>query len=112
MREVKFDGSRGQLHKHGDEVVVFSRNGKDFAKRFLAIRDSVLSPAAIDGEVVCDNDGKPDFGALMASQCEGVCAWCFDLLELLTQRLDADLGKNLAPLWLWSISDSCESLSH
>jgi ATP-dependent DNA ligase len=52
MREVKFDGWRGQLHKHGDEVVVFSRNGKDFAKRFLAIRDSVLSPAAIDGEVV------------------------------------------------------------
>ena len=29
IHEVKFDGWRGQLHKAGDDVTIFSRNGKD-----------------------------------------------------------------------------------
>ena len=58
------------LHKAGDEVVIFTRNGHDHTGRFPVIRDSLLSlparSAIIDAEiVVCDSDGKPDFSALM-----------------------------------------------
>ena len=87
IHEVKFDGWRMQLHKAGDRVVVFSRNGVDMTKRFAMIRDKLLSlpaqSAIIDAELVaCDSDGKPDFNALMNGQRENLCAWCFDLLEL------------------------------
>ena len=87
IHEVKFDGWRMQLHKAGDRVVVFSRNGVDMTKRFAMIRDRMLSlpaeSAIIDAELVaCDGDGKPDFSALMDGQRENLCAWCFDLLEL------------------------------
>jgi bifunctional non-homologous end joining protein LigD len=87
IHEVKFDGWRAQLHKSGDDVVIFTRNGADYTRRFPAVRDSVLSlpvrSAIIDAEiVVCDSDGKPDFNALMEGQREDLCAWCFDLLEL------------------------------
>jgi bifunctional non-homologous end joining protein LigD len=87
IHEVKFDGFRGQLHKAGDDVVIFSRKGGDFTQRFPAVRDSMLSlparSAIIDAElVVCDGDGKPDFEALMFGKAGHLCGWCFDLLEL------------------------------
>jgi bifunctional non-homologous end joining protein LigD len=87
LHEVKFDGWRAQLHKHGDDVAIFSRNGHDYTRRFPAIRDSLISlpttSVIIDAEVVvCDSDGKPDFKALMEGATHEVCAWCFDLLEL------------------------------
>jgi len=88
---VKFDGWRAQLHKRGDDVVIFTRNGHDYTGRFPAVRDSLLSlparSAIIDAEiVVCDSDDKPDFHALMDGQRENLCAWCFDLLELNGQK--------------------------
>jgi bifunctional non-homologous end joining protein LigD len=87
LHEVKFDGWRAQLHKLGDEVVIFTRTGVDYTARFPAIRDSMLSlpvrSAIIDAEIViCDGDGKPDFKALMDGADGHLCAWCFDLLEL------------------------------
>jgi bifunctional non-homologous end joining protein LigD len=87
LHEVKFDGFRAQLHKQGDEVAIYSLNGHDYARRFPAIQDSLVSlparSAIIDAEiVVCDSDGKPDFHALMKSTTTDLCAWCFDLLEL------------------------------
>jgi hypothetical protein len=37
--------------------------------------------AIIDAEiVVCDDDERPSFGALMAGKQTALCAWCFDLL--------------------------------
>jgi bifunctional non-homologous end joining protein LigD len=68
LHEVKFDGWRAQLHKAGDDATIYTRNGYDYTKRFLAIRDSLLSlpaqSAIIDAEiVVCGDDGKPDFKA-------------------------------------------------
>jgi ATP-dependent DNA ligase len=42
IHEVKFDGWRAQLHKSGDDVVIFSRNGADYTRRFRAVRDSML----------------------------------------------------------------------
>ena len=87
LHEVKFDGWRAQLHKAGDEVAIFTRYGHDYTMRFLIIRDSVLAlparSAIIDAEiVVCDDDGKPDFRALMEGKPGELCAWCFDLLEV------------------------------
>jgi bifunctional non-homologous end joining protein LigD len=87
LHEVKFDGFRAQLHKHGDEVTIYSRNGHDYTRRFPAIRDSLVSlpgrSAIIDAEiVVCASDGKPDFRALIKGATSDLCAWCFDLLEL------------------------------
>jgi len=91
IHEVKFDGWRAQLHKAGDDVVIFTRNGHYYTARFTVIRDSLLSlpvrSAIIDAEiVVCDSDGKPDFNALMNGGAGHLCAWCFDLLELNGQK--------------------------
>jgi bifunctional non-homologous end joining protein LigD len=95
IHEVKFDGWRAQLHKDGDEVTIFSRNGRDLTRRFPAIRDSLIAlpatSAIIDAEIVADDvDGKPNFTALMQGSYENICVWCFDLMALnwrdLTQR--------------------------
>lgn len=37
LHEVKFDGYRVQLHKDGNDVAIYSRNGVDFTSRFSAI---------------------------------------------------------------------------
>ena len=86
IHEVKFDGWRAQLHKAGDEVAIFMRR-VDYTARFPASRDSLLmnlaESAIIDAvAVVCDDDGKPDFKALMENATGALCAWCFDLMEL------------------------------
>ena len=87
IHEVKHDGWRAQMHKAGDDVVVFSKTGVDFTKRFRAIADAVLKlpvqSAIIDAELVaCDPEGNPNFYELMRDARHGCCAWCFDLLEL------------------------------
>ena len=89
VHEVKFDGYRVQLHKAGDEVVIFSRNGADFTSRWPAIAYALqhlpAKSAIIDAEVVANNaKGMPDFAALhgRTAKPEDFCAWAFDLLEL------------------------------
>jgi bifunctional non-homologous end joining protein LigD len=89
LHEVKFDGYRCQLHKAGNDIVIFSKNGRDFTNRFPGIRDAVLTlpckSAIIDGEVVaCKNDGTPDFRALHSGNYsqEILCVWAFDLMEI------------------------------
>jgi bifunctional non-homologous end joining protein LigD len=95
LHEIKFDGWRAQLTVDGEVARVLSRNGNDITKRFADIRIALASlpcrSVIIDAEiVVCATDGKPDFGALMAGQREGLCAWCFDMMEL--------DGRDLRPL--------------
>ena len=83
VHEVKFDGWRLQIHKHGEDVRFYSRNGRDLTRRFADLRDHVvyLPDCIIDAELVgCDTDGKPDFQALMRKD-PNLCLWCFDLLE-------------------------------
>jgi bifunctional non-homologous end joining protein LigD len=99
IHEVKFDGWRAQLHKQGDQVAIFSRNGQDITRRFIAVCHSLAElpakSAVIDAEVVaCDTDGKPDFKALMGGRQTVLCAWCFDVMELdghdvRSERLDS-----------------------
>lgn len=92
---MKFDGWRAQLHKDGEEAKVYGRDGKDLSRRFANIRVGLASlpcrSTVMDAEVVvCAKDGRPDFAALMAGDKEGLCAWCFDLMEL--------DGRDLRPL--------------
>ena len=87
IHEVKHDGWRAQLHKAGDDVVVFTRNGNDATNRFksiaLALATLPVASAIIDAELVaCDAEGAPNFYALMGGAKHGCCAYCFDLLEL------------------------------
>jgi bifunctional non-homologous end joining protein LigD len=84
IHEVKFDGWRLQVHKHGNVVRFYSRNGRDLTRRFAQLCDHAvyLPDCIIDGELVaCDSDGKPDFKALMRKD-PNLCIWCFDLLQL------------------------------
>jgi bifunctional non-homologous end joining protein LigD len=84
VHEVKFDGWRLQVHKHGDIARLYSRHGRNLSHRFAALRDHVLylPDCIIDAELVaCDTVGKTDFQALMRKD-QNLCIWCFDLLEL------------------------------
>jgi ATP-dependent DNA ligase len=65
LHEVKFDGFRLQIHKVGDEVRLFSRNGRAFTDSYPSIVAAMLrlgaKSAVIDGELVsCDPEDKPD----------------------------------------------------
>ena len=67
--EIKHDGYRFILAKHGDRVQAFTRNGHDWAERVPAIVKAVRAlpakSAIIDGEcVVCDDHGIADFNEL------------------------------------------------
>jgi len=87
IHEVKFDGWRVQIHSR-PELRIFSRNGKDFTKRFPLSVD--LPPCIIDAEVVADaGDSGHDFYELL-SKNPRVSFWCFDLLTL--------DGEDLRPL--------------
>ena len=86
LHEVKFDGYRCQLHQGGKDVIIFSKNGREFTSRFPGIRDALLSlpckSAIIDAEVVaCREVGLPDFRALHSGNYsqEDLCVWCFDV---------------------------------
>jgi bifunctional non-homologous end joining protein LigD len=84
VHEVKFDGWRLQVHRRGQDVRLYSRNGRDLTHRFAELRDHLLTlpDCIIDAELVaCDTDGKPDFEALMRKD-PNLCVWCFDLLEI------------------------------
>lgn len=97
IHEVKFDGFRVQLHKDGDEVIVFTRNGHDVTRRYPDLRDALVSlpcnKAIIDAELTaCDNEGKPDFVGLMRRSKE-LCVWAFDLLR------EDEMDLRAKPLW-------------
>jgi bifunctional non-homologous end joining protein LigD len=74
--------------------VIFSRGGHDFTDRFPELRDSIrclpVKSVVIDAEITaCNQHGLPDFYALMRGAQHGLCAWCFDILEI--------AGKDLKP---------------
>jgi DNA ligase D-like protein (predicted ligase) len=87
--ELKLDGYRAIGFKTGGQVHLWSRNGKDFARRFPEVISALASlpeNTAIDGEIVAlDAEGKPSFALL---QKPGIGApppitfYAFDLLML------------------------------
>ena len=48
-KQAKFDGWRAQLHKDGDAVTIFSRNGREITGRFKSVRDSLAEGAGHSG---------------------------------------------------------------
>ena len=95
LHEVKFDGWRLQLHKHVNDVRVFSKKGHDFTGRFPDIEVAFLffpaTSVIIDAELTaCNEDGLPDFGALLRNDPSYLCIWAFDIMWF--------NGKDLRPL--------------
>jgi ATP-dependent DNA ligase len=89
LHEVKFDGWRIQLHKHGRSARAFTKNGHDFSSRVRWMVDALarlkgVRSVIIDGEIVaCDDAGLPDFYRLHFHRHDrDLCVWAFDLLHL------------------------------
>jgi ATP-dependent DNA ligase len=85
--ELKFDGYRAIGLKAGGRVQLFSRNGKDFAKRFASIAaalEMLPEDTVIDGEIVAFNeDGRPSFNVLQnqRSKAPQLRLYVFDLIK-------------------------------
>ena len=104
MHEIKFDGYRTLIAARGDEVRVYTRNGKDWTDKFAPLVEAVaaldLPSCLIDGEIVAtDAKGNPDFSTLQSvlkrghgaqSRSDKLELHAFDLLEL--------AGEDLGPL--------------
>jgi ATP-dependent DNA ligase len=89
QHEIKFDGFRVQVHKLGDEVELYSRNGSRFGRRFPrlveVLRELPVKSAILDGEIVAsDAAGMPDFWRLFLRSAKPaeLHVWAFDLLAL------------------------------
>src|SRR5258707_11698164 len=94
--EVKLDGYRAIGVRTSSEAILYSRNHKNFNKRFPQIAralDDLPDETVIDGEVVAlDESGRPDFLGLQhfTAEASRINYFVFDLL-ILKQR---DLTTN------------------
>ena len=90
IHEIKFDGYRVQLHIANEAVMVYTRRGHDWTKRFKKVAgDAFLIPASsaiIDGEIVVPAaDGTTDFSVLqnqLRGKSDKIVMVAFDLLYL------------------------------
>jgi bifunctional non-homologous end joining protein LigD len=90
MYEVKFDGYRALLLKHGGRVEIRSRNDNNLTRTYAQVaaagRRLRADTATLDGEIVAvDADGHPSFQALQhrgAHAGYSVVFYAFDLLHL------------------------------
>jgi DNA ligase D-like protein (predicted ligase) len=86
--EVKLDGYRAIGVKTSRESILYSRNQKNFNKRFPQIAEALHDLPAdtvIDGEVVAlDESGRPDFNALQhfTAKASRIRFYAFDVLIL------------------------------
>jgi ATP-dependent DNA ligase len=86
--EVKLDGYRAIGVKSSCETILYSRNHKNFNKRFPQIAealDNLPADTVIDGEVVAlDESGRPDFHRLQhfTAEASRIHYFVFDLLVL------------------------------
>jgi len=108
--EYKLDGARIQVHRHGDDVGVYTRSLADITHRVPEIVDIVRALPArdliLDGETLAlDEDGGPRpfqdtmsrFGADVSREL-ALRPWFFDLLhvdgrDLLDEPLSVRLGE-------------------
>ena len=65
IHEIKHDGYRIVASKNGDRVRMWSRNGRDWSREFLAVAEAVRALRAddmvLDGEAMAHcKDGLPD----------------------------------------------------
>ena len=72
--EWKFDGERMLVHKRGDEVKCFTRNGKDYTPKYgaiirpLVLRHVHCENCILDGEIMPWNDEAQRFGKFGSNQ--------------------------------------------
>jgi bifunctional non-homologous end joining protein LigD len=87
--EPKLDGLRCLAVRNGPEVGLWSRNRLSFSTRFPELVEALLGLAVdnivLDGEIIANVDGRPDFATLQQSGAGHIEYWCFDLLWLLGQ---------------------------
>lgn len=90
LYEIKLDGYRALLIKHGARVQIRSRNDKDLTRTYpriaAAAQQLKAETAVIDGEIVAlGPDGKPSFQALQhrgESPGHQIVYYAFDLLHV------------------------------
>ena len=86
LHEIKLNGWRGQLHKSGGVVRLYSKRGNDLSFRFpdivAAAAHMPIGDVVLDGEITALNaKGLPDFEALQRSDKQAMQTfWAFDLL--------------------------------
>jgi bifunctional non-homologous end joining protein LigD len=88
LHEIKRDGYRIIACKSGDRVRLWSRNGRDWSREFLAVTEALrairVEEIVLDGEAMahCKN-GWPDFHGLRSEEGgAAACLFAFDLLRL------------------------------
>ena len=68
MHEIKHDGYRIIACKSGDQVRLWSRNGRDWSKEFLAVTEALRRLRAddivLDAAMAHCREGLPDFHGL------------------------------------------------
>jgi DNA ligase-1 len=107
--EWKLDGIRIQIHRRGDEVAVFTRNGNDVTHALpgivAAARELPVRQAVLDGEALWMGDDGPaafqDTVSRIDAEAapEGIVTFLFDLLHLDGEDLlDASLEERAARL--------------
>jgi bifunctional non-homologous end joining protein LigD len=103
--ELKLDGYRAIAAKSGNRTQLWSRNHKEFTRRFPSVAKAIgelPNDTIIDGEIVAlDAAGKPAFGLLQCfgSGASALVLYAFDLLML--------HGKDVR---LWPLHDRREQL--
>jgi bifunctional non-homologous end joining protein LigD len=84
--ELKLDGFRGQAINDHSGVRLYSRNGKDFTRKYPQVAASLtaaLRPGTVlDGELVAfDRNGRPSFAAMQDAGADAnVVFFAFDVL--------------------------------
>jgi bifunctional non-homologous end joining protein LigD len=86
--EVKWDGYRALLHKHGERITLESRRQSDLTRAYppvvAAARTLHARDAILDGEIVAlDPNGQPSFQALQHRSMAGsfvLVYYAFDIL--------------------------------
>jgi DNA ligase D-like protein (predicted ligase) len=102
--ELKLDGFRAIGRKAGRTAQLWSRNQKDFTRRFPSVVKGIAelpNDTVIDGEIVAlDENGKPSFNLLQGfGEPQAIVLYAFDLL-----MLD---GKDVR---LWPLDDRRDQL--
>jgi bifunctional non-homologous end joining protein LigD len=90
LYEVKWDGYRALLLKHGSRVQIRSRNNKDLTSSYPSVAAGAArlhaESAVVDGEIVAlDATGRPSFQALQhrtAQSGHTIGFYAFDVLHL------------------------------
>lgn len=87
LYEPKLDGFRGILFTNSERPTLWSRNKKDFGKRFSELLElsKSLPSCVLDGEIIAVREGRIDFEALqtrLVGEGARVDFVPFDVLEL------------------------------